>query len=299
MVYYLLSSFDARLKFNTEQIDIRSGDIYYFNCDSEQEIEVVSFNARISMSYNVFINRNNCYAGKTKVINLNQEEILIQLLPLPYLDRECRKSNIYMYDGFPCIVELYDSIPNSVCVKYKELNICNNLINNNYKINIFEKKIKNNNLLFICFENNIKKYYIIVNKDNLIFKGFIKEININENNLIILLDNINCLGQKKVIEYDVDKNTQECYAVEYEKKIIDCPIEIKFLEAVRVCNRKLTSECIGGELAGATIEDINEYLEEFDDFIEIEKSYILIKNFEAIKCIHLEIIDNKIVNIFD
>lgn len=315
-------SFDSTVK------KLVAGQLYFFELFGQTKFDVVADDIADSVNYSFEICGTYVFGGKTKVL-IQPDFVVIQLLPIHFCDINNIQSQIFMYDNSPCIVNLYGD---NLRVQYKEININKKLINNKinnlkinyknnnnfnncknnsninnnnfninentenkYKINIFDKKIKNNLLLFICLENNIKKYYIILNNSNILFNNYLKEININDN-LIVLDDNTNCLGEKTVFEFNLENNSAKKYAVEYKSKIPPNDVAVKFLDATKVRNQKLFRECLSLEI---DIEAVQEFLGEFDDFLKIEDCYILLNNFEITKAIKLEIVDNKICNIYD
>ncbi len=300
-----------------------AGQLYFFELFERTKFDVVADDVCDSANYSFEICEGNVTGGKTKVLK-QQDFVVIQLLPIVYCDFFNIQSQIFMYENSPCIVSLFDD---NLRVQYKEININKKLINNKinnlknnsnincknnlninyenninnkyiknkYKINIFDKKIKNNLILFICLENSIKKYYIILNNTHILFDSYLKEININDN-LIILDDNINCLGEKTVFDFDLENNVAKKYAVEYKNKIPPNDVAIKFLDAVKVGNQKLAKECLSLDV---DVLAVQEFLGEYDDYLKIENCYILLNNFEITKAIKFEIVDNKISNIYD
>lgn len=297
-----------------------AGQLYFFVSNEETKFNVVADNIFDSANYSFQICGARVMGGKTKVL-VQKDFVVIQLLPIVYCDiLEC-ESQIFVYENSPCIVRLYNDF---LSVTYKDINInkkliknkinlkklnnseinlnknCQNNLNysnldNNYKINIFDKKIKNNLLLFIELKNNIKKYYIILNKNKILYNNYLKEININDN-LIILDDNINCLGEKTVFEFDLESDCQKKYAVQYIGKTISTDLATKFLDATKVGNQKLVKECLALDI---DIDTVQEFLGEYDDFLKIENCYILLHDFQITKAINLEIADNKICNIYE
>lgn len=109
-------------------------------------------------------------------------------------------------------------------------------------------------------------------------------------------DNINCLGEKTVFEFDLESDCQKKYAVQYIGKTISTDLATKFLDATKVGNQKLVKECLALDI---DIDTVQEFLGEYDDFLKIENCYILLHDFQITKAINLEIADNKICNIYE
>lgn len=298
MTIYMLPEFDMNISSCGYSKKLASGNIYYFTYTSECVFDVCAVDFCDSFNYSFSIKNQTVEGGNCKTIKLGQDEILIQLLPVEYFNINSINSNIYMYDNSPCIVNIFDNKNATVLIQYQDKKIYKKLIKNNYKINIFEKKIKNNSILFIALENSIKKYFLILNKNKILFNNYVKEININDN-LIILDDNANCLGENTVFEYNFEKNSTTKYAVEYKRKnIIDC-LEIKFLDAVKVCNCKLMKECLSADFEQVELSSMQEFLGEYERYLNINNHYLLIKDNEVFKSINFEIKDNLITNIYE
>ncbi len=298
MTIYLLPEFNMTICSAGLEKKLVTGNIYYFTQNGESIFDVRAESICDSFNYSFKIKNKIVEGGNCKVVELSPDQILIQLLPIEYYDINQLNSNMYMYENSPCIVNVFENKNATVLIQYKDIKINKKLIKNNYKINIFDKKIKNNSILFICLENSIKKYYLIINKNKIIFNNYIKEININDN-LIILDDNINCLGEKTVFEYNIEKESITKYAVEYKPKSPVDNIEIKFLDAVKLSNSKLMKECMGEEFKQMELSSMQEFLGEYDDYIEIDNHYVLVKDGKIIKSINFEIKDNLITNIYE
>lgn len=296
MVIYLLPEFNMTISAGEFSKKMIAGNIYCFTLSSECVFSVHADSIEESWDYSFLINNKTVEGGKCNVLILSEDELFIQLLPIEHYCINNWNSCIYMFENNPCIVNVFQNQNATAIIQYKDIKIIKKLFKNNYKINIFEKQIKNNSILFICLENSIKKYFLIINKNKILFNNYLKEINLNDN-LIILDDNINCLGEKTVFEYNFEKNTTTKYAVKYKSKNATTKTEIKFLDAVKVFNEKLMKECLGEELKDVSLQYLQEFLGEYDDFLMVNNHYLLVKNGEVYKSLNIEIKDDLITDI--
>lgn len=294
MTYYLLPTFNSTLIYNNESFHLSSGDIYFFNLTGDTTFNIIADNTNDSINYSFSIKSDTPSSENIKVIKLSNNALLIQLLPIDILNINNIQSQIYMYENSPCIINLFNS--SKILIQYKKIKIFKKLIGNNYEINICEKNIKNNKILFLSLKSDNKSYYLILNNEKILFNNYLKEINLNDN-LIILDDNINSLGEKTVFDFDLEKNTTKKYAVKYQSKQYPKDIEILFLDAIKVSNQKLMRSCLTKKLEETTIENMQEFLGEFDDYLKIEEHFVLLNDGVITTSMQFEIKDNLICNI--
>ena len=297
MKTYLLARFDLTLNIFNESLDLKDGEIAFLENQNIDKV-VVKSKEKYFESYTFDINeclRSECDFVRIK--KLNNQNLLIELLPKQvFLPKNIQKK-VILYEEHMFCVEVYNGIIIKVYTDSGEYTLTKKGIKN-FRFDIINCHKK---LLFLIFNFEDNNYYFIFKGTELIFSGFLKEFNIKDTHLILLNDDVSCYGQKQVLDLDIKENTQQRYFVYGDDREVFDKIDTLylFLDAVKIKNYEICKQYLSNDLCEIEEDSFFEFFENFDEFRFIDDVCILEKNNEVIKIVHFEVLNDKIVNIYD
>lgn len=293
---YFLARFDLTLQLSDNEITIKNGEIVFLEEVYNSDVFVKSRDKHID-SYT--FNLDECLSGEhnyVKTIKLADDSCLIELKPKYAFSLDVHKK-IIEFEKQMFLIEIYNSNLIKIYSPYQSYTIDKKgFIEFNYEIKMIGKKV-----LFLCFKFETENYYCIFDDSKLIYEGVLKEINIKDNHLTLLNDDISCYGQKRVLDFNLKDNTCDTYFVYGDDREVykDIDNTYLFLDAVKIKNYSLCKAYLSNELCEFGEEVLFEFFGDFDNYIFIEKSYVLEKNNEVTKVIHFEVLNDIIVNLYD
>lgn len=296
MRLYFLARFDLVIEINQVSTFLKSGDIVYLDDIPKQEFLITS---KDRYSDNYSFNLENCLNNELSFVCVRKinSGYLIELKPrYIYMPAQTHKK-VIGYEDSLYLVEQYGTNLIQVFSPKECLSmIGDDLIGFEYEIKNIGKKI-----LFLQFNFKQGKYCYIFNNQNLIFSGYVEEINVKENHLIVLCADQSCYGQKRVIDFNIKDDKQEEYFVYGDDREVFDEIDMPylFLDAVKIKSSKLYKQYLSQDLREINEKDFLSFFEDFDDYRIIENDYLLEKNNEVIKVVHFEVFNNIITNIYD
>ncbi|MBQ8430337.1 MAG: hypothetical protein IJX26_00110 [Clostridia bacterium] len=185
---------------------------------------------------------------------------------------------IEFYNQFNGLIQIFNN-KDKYLYKFKE----------NFGLDYYIKTICDKQFLFVKIFNDNKQIYFIFDKSKLIFSGDVKEINITLEKLIIMRNDINCFGQKRVVEINIKEDKLEEYLIYYDerKHLENINFLYLFLDAIKVKNYDSCCCYLSNELKAIDKDSLFGYFDDFDDYLFIEDACLLKKNNEVIKIVHL------------
>lgn len=294
MKVFFLARFNLEIEIAEQVQKVKCGEIFYLDDIPTALIFVRDLNG---VGYSFYFE--NCLNNELSFAKLRKlgKDYLIELKPnMQFLPTEIQKK-VIAFDENLFLVEIY----NSKFIQLHTTKQTHNLSYDNFQSFNYYTKIIEKKLLFLVFNYINKSYYYIFDNTGLMFKGFVKEINIKDNKLIILQDDVSCYGQKRVVEFDLNSGEVEKYFVFADDRKVFKNINVLylFLDAVKIKNYALCKEYLSTDLCDIDEESFFDYFEDFDNYFFIENCCVLEKNNEVMKIIHFEVFNNKIVNIYD
>lgn len=293
MKTYLLARFDLTLYALDESLDLKPNEIAVFEKESDFELLVKSKNKNFD-SYNLNVKSKCDYVT---MYDLNSGSRLVELKPKYIFSPFNVKKKIINFEGQIFLIEILSNNLIQIYAEQESYLLCKNDFID-YSVEI---KTCRDDLLFLCFKYKEGDYFYIFTKNNLLYQGLTKEINIKDNHLIVLKDDFSCYGQKRVIDFDLKEDTVKSYFVYSDEREIceDIGVLYLFLDAVKIKNHQLCKKYLSQELCELDESGLFEFFEEFDEYEFIDNACVLEKNNEVVKIVHFEVRNNQIVNIFD
>jgi len=297
MKTYFLSRFDLDLQVGNERISLKNGDVVLYDGFYSGDISVNSKDRDFD-SYSFCYDE--CVNGFYDFVcckKLSGDSWFFELKP-KHVFNPCKVvKKIINFEKQIYMVESYNSNIVNVYTPNQKYSINKaEFIDFNYEIKEVKKKI-----MILCFNYEYCKHYFIFDTERLLFNGQLKEINIKDNHLILLKDDISCYGQKMVIDINLQDNTEERYFVyaDNRKFYEDIDILYLFLDAVKIKNYDICKQYLSAELCDIDKDSLFDFFDDFEEYMFIEKDCILEKNNEVTKVVHFDVLNDKIVNIYD
>lgn len=297
MKIYLYCPFECDIKTFFETIHAKAEDIFCLTDYFDELIEICPKSEGLK-SYKFSISK--ILTNKhIKAIKIDEDLWFCQLLPdVEYLVDDENIMPIKIGDE-ECIIRYFvgeygyfSFFGKDVFIKRKIRQI--------KSLSFSNKKIAQKDYLFVIINCGEKKYLFLLDKKQLIWDGYFKEINILENEILILEDNNSCLGEKLVVKVDAGANKITKYPVIYKKKSLEfsSPI-LAFLDSIIVHDYSQMKKYCAIDLTEICNENILLFCGEFDDYLLLDEGCVLLKNFEAQKVLRFKVENNVIVDIFD
>lgn len=226
------------------------------------------------------------------------KDLLIELKPLVYYSPLNLNISNINYNSQDIKLSFYNQTNSLIQINYNH-NLINKCFFNPITVEHFTHQIASKEILFIKLKAQYKEYYLIFDKDKLLFEGYLKEINIDKTQLILLKDNISCLSIKQVINFNLETTSKEEYLIYYNKMQVDKELDIKylFLDNCLVNNFEQAQNYLDNELKCIQPEVLKQFLGEFDNYYIIKEFCLLEKNGELQKVLQFSINNNLITNI--
>lgn len=281
MNIYFKAKYDLQIEFGQEKLNLKADQMAQVNASSEDKFLVVC--------------KNICYYVSAKDgIKLLDDSVLIYLNKCFELDLNKVKRKIIKKDEDFIFIEWTE---NSFTLQSSYINYV--LKCGITDVQVETKHIVNKKVIFIkIYSNNAMRCLIL--DDNLIFEGKVKEINIDNDNIVILKDDNVLYGQNRVVVYNVKDEKKESFLVYLDDREVCFDIDIRclFLDAVMIESNTFVNKCLDKNL-NISLENIKEFLGDFDNYYFIEENVILEKNNEITKVVNLVVNNDKICDILD
>jgi len=296
MKVYFYSRFDCKLESENENVIMRANEIYF----------IENKNARFFLmpisSGELFPYQFELFNGELLSSNLTSRKInndlIIELKPFVYYNPKNLEIKTISYNLKEIKIYLYHQ-PHSLIQIYFEDDIITNNFYSDFKFSHFSKKIDNTEILFIKLEFQEREFYYIFKSKEKIFEGYIKEINIKDKHLIVLLDDINCYGEKRVISINISTDEKEEYLIHYDNREVYLNLDIKylFMDAILLSDFEKAKAYLSNDLKFLDDITLKQFFGEFDSYQLIEDVCLLEKNGELHSLIQFTIQNNIIINI--
>ena len=297
MKVYLWARFDCKIETEQQTLSMRANDIYFFESNNARFF-VSPTSCEELLSYSFELNNGELFSSflTSKKVGSN---LIIELKPLIYYSPKNLEIQNIKYNSSNLQIHLYDQAFSLCKIFYN--NTHTKTFCNNVKLSHFTKTIAGIEILFIKLIVGSRQYYYIFNKKNLLFEGYIKEINIKEKTLILLIDDINCYGEKRVKTFNLETNEQEQYLIHYDNRNIYLNLDINylFLDAIMVQDFNKAKAYLSSDLRFLDSDILAQFFGDFDSYQLIENCCFLQKNDELTSIIQLAIKDNLIYNIIN
>lgn len=285
MNIYFCAKHDLRLACENGFIDLKKDEIAFISASLNQKFEVVPKDKSLG-SYQV---------DNSQAHNLFDGNKLIELSPCyTFCPRETKKK-IVCYKSEYGLIEYGNS--------YAQFHIQNQSFFLDEEINGVDTsviKISGKEVLLVKFDLVGCEYCYLIDDNELVFEGKIKEINVGTEKISLLKSGNNIYGQNLVFEYNVKEKTKNQFLVYLDERKVCEKLDIRylFLDAIMIRNYGLCKKCLSENL-NIEEDDLFEFFKEFDSYYFIEQSCILEKNNEVQKIVNFVVQNNKIIDILD
>ena len=297
MKIYFLARFDLCIQMEAFSVVLKSGEMALLDEMCDGSILVKSMNNNLdSYAFKIkeCLKSKCCYIGYYVV---DIESILIELKPKHIYSPTNKRTQAISFNGKIFLIELcYGSLVKIDCPDKSYYINKSNLLNFDYDIKKCYK-----DLLFLTFKFDACDHQLVFSEEKLLINDTVKEINIKDDHLIMLIEKTSCFGQMKVVDIDLKEGTDTSYFVYTDDRKVFKELDIRylFLDAVMINNFNLCEQYLSAELKDIGEEFYFEFFQDFEEYRFIENACVLEKNNEVIKIVHFEVFDNKIVNIYD
>ena len=296
MKVYFWAGFDLKLECENESVIIKEGEIFFTNVFNAHFF-VTPLNQTVLLPYTIDIKNGellHTYACSKKI----DEDLFVELKPFIYYSpQNLEIFNIDYYEK-QLIIHYYNQSFSCVKLFYNNQAFTFNSTSN-CKVNYFTKTIANKEILFVKLSVKDKEFYYIFKQNEKLFDGYIKDINIKDKTLILLVDDVNCYGEKRVKNFNIETAETNDYLIHFDKREICLNLDVAylFLDAIMIDNFNTAKNYLSNDLKILDNKIFKTFFGEFDRYLIINNHCLLIKNGELYSIIQLTIKNNLIINI--